>query len=58
MNYNEIVCEYINKCNLDEPLFLEEIKQYVINKYKNDDINSKYEDIIKPMFIKVFIISQ
>ena len=31
--------EYINKCNLDEPLFLEEIKQYVINEYKNDDIN-------------------
>ena len=39
MNYNEIVYEYINKCNLDEPLFLEEIKQYVINKYENDDIN-------------------
>ena len=39
MNYNKIVCEYINKCNLDEPLFLEEIKQYVINNYKTDEIN-------------------
>lgn len=39
MNYNEIVYEYINKCKSDEPLFLEEIKQYVINKYKNDEIN-------------------
>ncbi|MGN1298278.1 MAG: DUF6088 family protein [Clostridia bacterium] len=39
MNYNEIVYEYINNCNLDEPLFLEEIKQYVINNYKNDEIN-------------------
>lgn len=39
MNYSKIVCEYINKYNLDEPLFLEEIKQYVINKYKKGDIN-------------------
>ena len=39
MNYNEIVCKYINKCNLDEPLFLDDIKQYVINEYKKDDIN-------------------
>ncbi len=39
MNYNEIVYEYINKCKSDEPLFLEEIKQYVINKYKTDEIN-------------------
>lgn len=39
MNYNKIVCEYINKCNLDEPLFLEEIKQYVINNYKTDEVN-------------------
>ena len=36
MNYNEIICEYINRCNLDEPLFLEEIKQYVINEYKKE----------------------
>lgn len=40
MNYNKIVYEYINKCNLDEPLFLGEIKQYVINKHKNDEINN------------------
>lgn len=39
MNYNKIVYEYINKCNLDEPLFLEDIKQYIINKYKSKDIN-------------------
>ena len=39
MNYNKIVIEYINKCNLDEPLLLEEIKQYVVNKYKNNDIS-------------------
>ena len=40
MNYNEIVCEYIKKCNLDEPLFLEEIKQYVINKYKKEAVQT------------------
>ena len=47
MNYNEIVCEYIKKCNLDEPLFLEEIKQYVINKYKKDDINIFHFDVYR-----------
>ena len=39
MNYNKIVFDYINKCNFDEPLFLEEIKQYVINNYKTNEIN-------------------
>jgi len=39
MNYSELVYEYVNKCNLNEPLFLEEIKQYVINNYKNNEIN-------------------
>lgn len=40
MNYNEIIYEYINKCNLDEPLFLEEIKQYVLRKYKKNEMNN------------------
>ena len=40
MNYSKIVYEYINKCNSDEPFFLGEIKQYVINKYKKNEINN------------------
>lgn len=40
MNYNEIIYEYINKCNLDEPLFLEEIKQDVLRKYKKNEMNN------------------
>lgn len=39
MNCNEIVYEYIKKCELDEPVFLEEIRQYVLANYKNDDKN-------------------
>lgn len=39
MNYNEIVYEYINKCNSDEPVFMNQIKEYLINKYKNDKNN-------------------
>ena len=59
MNYNEIVCEYINKCNLDEPLFLNEIKQYVINKYKNDEINvSKNINVIINRMCKNDILKQ
>ena len=37
INYNQIVYEYINKCNFNEPLFLEEIKQYIVNEYKNGE---------------------
>lgn len=40
MNYNEIIYEYISKYNPDEPLFLKEIKQYVIDKHKNDKIDN------------------
>ena len=40
MNYSEIVCEYINKCNLDEPLFIEEIKQYAHKIVQIDITNS------------------
>lgn len=40
--------EYLNKYNLDEPIFLEEIKQHVINKRKNNESNvlSNINDII------------
>lgn len=37
INYNQIVYEYINKCNFNEPLFLEEINQYIVNEYKNGE---------------------
>lgn len=51
--YNVIIAyEHINKYNLDESIFLEEIKQHVINKCKNNESNvlGNTDDIINRIF--------
>lgn len=36
MNYNDILVKYIDKCPCDEPIFIEEIKNYFKKIIKND----------------------
>jgi hypothetical protein len=44
MNYNEMVLEYINNYNDDEPIFIEEIKEY-IKKICKDDNKNIFENV-------------
>lgn len=37
MNYNEIVLEYINKYNLDDPIFIEDVKKYIKDIYSQKE---------------------
>lgn len=48
MNYNELLLKYINECPYDEPIFIEEIKNY----FKNT-INNNIDNVLK--IINVYI---
>ena len=36
MNYNQVLTNYINLCPYDEPIFIEDIKEYFVNELKCD----------------------
>ena len=59
MNYSEIVLEYINKCNLDDPIFIEDIKKYIKDIYsKNEKKVFKNINVILNRMCKKNIIKQ
>ena len=41
MNYNKMVLEYINKYENDEPIFIEDVKENIINIISDDNIINK-----------------
>lgn len=50
MNYNELLLTYINNCPFDEPIFIEEIKNYFKSLIKNNNI---YEKAIKKIYVYI-----
>lgn len=44
MNYNDILIKYIDECPYDEPIFIEEIKDYFKN-YISDNFDSVFKTI-------------
>lgn len=48
MNYNDILIEYINKCPYDEPIFIEEIKDYF-----KKIIQDNFENIFKNIYVYI-----
>ena len=48
MNYNEILIKYIDNCPYDEPIFVEEIKEY-FQKYITND----FEKIFKNIYVYI-----
>ena len=40
MNYNTILMDYIDNCPFDEPILIEDIKQYI-----KDNIDEKVQDV-------------
>ena len=48
MNYNDVLIKYIDKCPYDEPIFIEEIKDY----FKNI-INENFDLIIKNIYVYI-----
>lgn len=50
MNCNEILLSYINKCPVDEPIFIEDIKKYFKNIIKNNKI---YANTIKKVYVYI-----
>lgn len=48
MNYNDILVKYIDKCPYDEPIFIEDIKEYFKNlNYEN------FDNIIKNIYVYI-----
>ena len=48
MNYNDILIKYIDEYPYDEPIFIEDIKDYFKNYIKNNFQNiRKYENVIE-----------
>lgn len=45
MNYNKMVLEYINKYENDEPIFIEDVKENIINIISDDNIINICENI-------------
>lgn len=47
MNYNKLLLDYIDKCLIDEPIFIEDIKNYFadIAKKNKDDFNKVIKNI-------------
>jgi len=45
MNYNQLVLKYINAFQKDDPIFIEEIKEYVVQFCKKEDINKVCENV-------------
>ena len=60
MNYTKIVLKYLNNCDLDEPIFIEDIKRYIKNNYQKDvkkifkNINVILNRMCKKNIIKQF----
>lgn len=50
MNYNDLLVSYINKCPFDEPIFIEDIKDYFKRLIKN---NNLYEKTIKKIYVYI-----
>ena len=44
MNYNETLMKYIDNRNYDEPIFIEEIKEY-FKKIIGDNFEEKFKNI-------------
>lgn len=47
MNYNRVLLDYIDKCCYDEPIFIEDIKKYIldITNENGDDFNKVIKNI-------------
>lgn len=45
MNYNELLTNYINKCPVDEPIFIEDIKEYFKLIITNNDFTKVINNI-------------
>lgn len=48
MNYNQVLTNYINLCPYDEPIFIEDIKEYFVNELKCD-----IRKIIKKIYVYI-----
>ena len=48
MNYNEMLINYIDNCPYDEPIFIEDIKDYFRNKIKNN-----FDKIMKNIYVYI-----
>lgn len=48
MNYNDILIKYIDKCPYDEPIFIEEIKDYLKKIIQND-----FENTFKNIYVYI-----
>ena len=46
MNYNDILIKYIDKCPYDEPIFIEEIKDY-FKKIVQDNFENTFKNIVE-----------
>lgn len=60
MNYNNILKKYINKCPFNEPIFIDEIRNYFINNIKVDNDNKVFKiiNVYINRLVKEGIISQ
>ena len=45
MNYNQLVLAYINTFQVDEPIFIENIKEYIAQFCKEGNIEKVYENV-------------
>ena len=48
MNYNELLIKYIDMCPFDEPIFIEEIKDYF-----KDKINGNFDIVFKNIYVYI-----
>lgn len=48
MNYNEILVKYIDECLYDEPIFIEEIKEYFKNYIKDN-----FDNVFKSIYVYI-----
>lgn len=45
MNYNQLVLEYINTFPVDEPIFIEDVKEHIAQFCVKEDINKVFENV-------------